>query len=213
MDITALIVGPIETNCYLVQDHDVLIVIDPGDDLARILAEIDGHPVNEIVVTHRHWDHTGALAGLVAETGAPTSAFVLDADAVSDCSAEGNGVASALDRGLVAAPRPSVGIDRRLNEGDIISVGEAKLRVIHTPGHTVGSMCLYCPEEKVLFSGDTLFANGSYGRSDLPTGSFDEIVETMGTKFVDIPDDVVVLPGHGPASDIGHERAANSRLR
>lgn len=205
MKIESCVVGPIRTNCYLVEDEGELVVIDPGDELTRIVADIKVRPVKEIACTHFHWDHLCALSGLKDATGAPAAISQADAAYVEGLS---NMDGHDLDRGH-GAPR----FERMLHDGDEVTVGGSVFTVIETPGHSEGSICLYCPEQRVLFAGDTLFSKGRFGRTDLPGGSMDAMVETLSTKFVGIPDDVVVHPGHEASSTMGLERVLNPYLR
>jgi hydroxyacylglutathione hydrolase len=205
MKIDSIAVGPIMTNCYILQDAGQTIVIDPGDDLMRITAQLKAAPIKEIIATHFHFDHVGALSGLEAATGAPAAMSAIDAQRVDGISVmDGHDI----DRGS-GAPH----IDRRLAEGDEVKVGDAVLNVLETPGHSSGSLCLYCASEKALFAGDTLFAGGRYGRTDFPDGSGEAMIQTLQTKFVGIPDDVRVFSGHGRSSTMGEERTLNPYLR
>lgn len=211
MHVTKVVVGPIDENCYIVEHGGECIVFDPGDQLRRIVTEIRGVPVKAIVATHRHWDHVGVLEGLARETGAPVLASEKDADAII------NGEAPLMrmyDEGEhVSLPRH---VDRRLVDGDTIELGDRTLRVIETPGHTVGSICLYCEgdgkEPGILVAGDTLFYGGRFGRTDLETGSERDMVNTLRTKFVDIPDNTLVLTGHERTSTMEAERKWNPYL-
>ncbi|MGE5508972.1 MAG: MBL fold metallo-hydrolase [Chitinophagales bacterium] len=184
--VQAVSVGPLGTNCYLVTDRAAgeTLVVDPGDEGAALLERIRAlnSRVVAIVNTHGHWDHTGANAALRQATGAPL--LIHEADA------------SWLD----SPP------DRFLREGEELAVGSFRLKVIHTPGHTRGGLCLYT--EGALFSGDTLFAE-SVGRTDLPGGSFVELVASIREKLFALPDETVVYPGHGPATSIGDEKSLN----
>ncbi len=205
MNVETCKVGPILTNCYIVEDEGEVLVIDPGDNLTLIVADIHARPVKEIVVTHGHWDHIGALSGLASVTGAPVAMAAADAALVDGVA---NQEGHDLDHGY-GAPH----VTRILHDGDEVTVGSKTFTVIETPGHSEGSICLYCPEEAVLFSGDTLFSGGRFGRTDFEHGSMDKMIETLSTKFVDIPDDVIVYPGHEGASTMGRERALNPYLR
>lgn len=205
MKIESCAVGPIRTNCYLVEDDGELIVIDPGDDLTRIVADIKARPVKEIVCTHFHWDHLGALSGLKDVTGASAAIGQADAAYVEGVS---NMEGHDLDHGY-GAPR----FERTLRDGDTVTVGGSTFTVIETPGHSAGSICLYCPEQGVLFAGDTLFSKGRFGRTDFPGGSMDAMIQTLGSKFAGIPDDVIVYSGHEGSSTMGVERALNPYLR
>ena len=205
MNVETCKVGPILTNCYIVEDNGQVMVIDPGDDLTMIVADIHARPVEQIVVTHAHWDHVGALSGLADVTNAPVAMSAADAALVDGVA---NQEGHDLDRGH-GAPH----VDRILHDGDELVLGSKVFTVIETPGHSEGSICLYCAEDGVLFSGDTLFSGGRFGRTDFEHGSMEKMVETLSTTFVDIPDDVIVYPGHEGASTMGRERMLNPYLR
>lgn len=205
LSVDHLVVGPIETNCYIVDTGGHVMVVDPGFDSKRILDELAGRKPEIIAITHRHWDHIQAVPDLVRATGAQVVAYVDDADAIADPAANGSD-----EKGLET---DAITVDRRLADGDTVELGDARFEVLHTPGHSVESMCLYEPVAKALFSGDTLFAGASVGRCDLPTGSRRDIVRSCHEKLAPLPDDTVVYPGHGPFSTIGTERAINSLLR
>jgi glyoxylase-like metal-dependent hydrolase (beta-lactamase superfamily II) len=192
-------IGPMFTeNCYIVSDAPdatQVIVVDPGAQAARILAAIGDRTVESIVLTHRHFDHTGALEELARTTGARIIAHRLDAEAISDPYASG----AALEEG--GSVRPSV--TDIVDEGDEVRIGSVRFSVISTPGHTVGSMCLYDGEGGVLISGDTLFYE-EVGRTDLPTGSAAQQRESL-RKLAQLPEQTVVYPGHDAITTIGHE--------
>ena len=167
MQVTRVQVGPLQSNCWLVWEGDgPALVIDPGDDLDRILDGLGGRDVEAIVLTHCHFDHLGAAAGLVEATGAPLMAHAEDAPFVSTPQGTGSALFG-FQGGL--APRP----DRVLEDGDTVTAGTLSVEILSTPGHTPGGICLLAasPSECVprLFSGDTLFA-GSVGRTDFPRG-------------------------------------------
>ncbi len=186
LTIQTLLVGVLGTNCYLVSDPESreMLVIDPGAEAERILAAIraGGVKVAAIVNTHGHWDHIGANGEVKEATGAPL--LIHEADA-----------------GITSPPA-----DRLLHGEEELPLGRFKLRVIHTPGHSPGSICLYLPG--VLFSGDTLFAE-SVGRTDLPGGSLSQLVSSIREKLFVLPDETVVHPGHGPSTTVGEERSLN----
>ena len=202
MKVETRVVGPIEENCYLVEDAGELLVIDPGDELERIVSAVARRPVRKIVLTHGHWDHIGAAAGLSAKTGARIAASKADARSIETCERES----------VRKSPYGMPAVGEFLGDGDGVTVGFVSFRVIATPGHTPGSICLYSAAQKALFSGDTLFAGGRYGRTDLAGGSFEAIVESMRGKLAAIPDDVNVYCGHGKPTTMGAERALNPYL-
>ena len=200
-------VGPLQCNCSVIGDeasHEA-IVIDPGDDIEDVLAVIRKHQlqVKQIVITHAHIDHVGGAMKLRAATGAPILLNQNDYALLKmlDVQAAWIGV----------APPGKVEIDQNIGQADTVKAGAITADVIHTPGHTEGSVCLYFPAEKKLIAGDTLFA-GSIGRTDLPGGSFEKIMRSLREKVLALPDDTIVVPGHGPATSIGEERESNPFL-
>jgi glyoxylase-like metal-dependent hydrolase (beta-lactamase superfamily II) len=195
-----LVLGPIDTNCWLAEDGEggPTVVIDPAGDAERLLEALQDATVETIVLTHGHFDHLGAVATLMEATAAPLAIHRLDADAAADPSANLSG----LSGGDVCAPQADI----ILEDGDTVSVGLLRLKVLHTPGHTPGSICLYAPGH--LFSGDTLFA-GSVGRTDLPGGDARALQASIRDRLAALPDDTRVYPGHGPESTIASERKRN----
>ena len=199
MRVRRLTLGPLETNCWIVDDGagGPALVIDPADEPQEILEALSDAAVAWIVLTHGHFDHIGAVAEIVCEAGAPLA--VHEADAVSMTTAAGSG--GALFGFDVSAP----GADRVLHDGDTLDAGVTRLTVMHTPGHTAGSICLL--GEGHLFSGDTLFA-GSVGRTDFAGGDMGAMGRSIGL-LASLSDEVVVHPGHGPETTIGRERRIN----
>jgi hydroxyacylglutathione hydrolase len=205
MVIETLVVGPLQENCYVVACDAAreAIIIDPGAEAERIEGVVRSHgfSVTAIVNTHGHPDHVGAVADLVAHTGAP---FLLHHDDLFL-------IEGAADDPLwvflqaTAPPRP----DRFLHDHETLTLGALTITVAHTPGHTPGSVCLLA--EGVIFSGDTLFAN-SIGRTDLPGGNYQQLLRSIRERLLSQPDDVVVYAGHGHPTTIGHERRQNPFL-
>ena len=201
-------VGPLQCNCSIIGDETTreAMVIDPGDDINDVLALIRKHnlQVKQIVITHAHIDHVGGAMKLRAATGAPILLNQNDYALLKmlDMQAAWIGV----------APPGKVEIDHSLNQADTLKAGSLTASVLQTPGHTEGSVCLYFPAEKKLIAGDTLFA-GSIGRTDLPGGDFDKIIDSLHEKVLALPDDTVVVPGHGPLTTIGEERESNPFLK
>jgi len=200
-------VGPLQCNCSVIGDESTRegLVIDPGDDIEEVLTLVRKHnlQVKQIVITHAHIDHVGGAMKLRAATGA---AILLNQNDYAllkmlDAQAAWIGV----------APPGKVEIDHSVAQADSIKTGSLSADVIHTPGHTEGSICLYFPAEKKLIAGDTLFA-GSIGRTDLPGGSFEKIIRSLHDKVLELPDDTVVIPGHGPLTTISRERHSNPFL-
>ena len=201
-------VGPLQCNCSIIGDettHEAM-VIDPGDEIQSILALVGKHNlrVKQIVITHAHIDHVGGAMKLRAATGAPILLNQNDYDLLKmlDIQATWIGV----------PPPGKVDIDQSIGQADTVKAGSLTANVISTPGHTEGSICLYFPVEKKLIAGDTLFA-GSIGRTDLPGGSFEKIIDSLHDKLLALPDDTVVTPGHGPQTTIGEERENNPFLK
>jgi hydroxyacylglutathione hydrolase len=181
------------------------MVIDPGDDIEDVLGLIRRHKlqIKQIVITHAHIDHVGGAMKLRAATGAPILLNQNDLALLKmlDVQAEWIGV----------PPPGNVEIDQSIGQADTVKVGGITADVLHTPGHTEGSVCLYFPLEKKLIAGDTLFA-GSIGRTDLPGGSFEKIIRSLREKVLELPDETVVIPGHGESTTIGEERESNPFL-
>jgi hydroxyacylglutathione hydrolase len=200
-------VGPLQCNCSIIGDEATreAMVIDPGDDIDDVLAIVRKHnlQVKQIVVTHAHIDHVGGAMKLRAATAAPILLNQNDYALLKmlDMQAAWIGV----------APPGKVEIDRSVTTGESVSAGSQKANVLHTPGHTEGSICLYFAAEKKLIAGDTLFA-GSIGRTDLPGGSMQKIMRSLHETVLALPDETVVVPGHGPLTTIGEERESNPFL-
>jgi hydroxyacylglutathione hydrolase len=200
-------VGPLQCNCSVVGDetaHEAM-VIDPGDDLDDVLAIVRKHnlTVKQIVITHAHIDHVGGAMKLRRATGAPILLNENDYDLLKMLDVQATWLGMA---------RPGkVEIDHSPAQGAEVTAGALKASVLHTPGHTQGSICLYFPGEKKLIAGDTLFA-GSIGRTDLPGGSFEKIIRSLHEYLLPLPDETVVVPGHGPLTTIGEERVTNPFL-
>ncbi|MGA8762936.1 MAG: MBL fold metallo-hydrolase [Candidatus Sulfotelmatobacter sp.] len=200
-------VGPLQCNCSVIGDETSreAMVIDPGDDIEDVLTLIRKHKlqVKQIVVTHAHIDHVGGAMKLRAATGAPILLNQNDYALLQMLDAQAAWVG-------MAAPG-KVEIDHSLSMGETLQAGSHIASVLHTPGHTEGSICIYFAAEKKLIAGDTLFA-GSIGRTDLPGGSFEKIMKSLRGTVLALPDDTVVIPGHGPMTTIGEERESNPFL-
>jgi hydroxyacylglutathione hydrolase len=201
-------VGPLQCNCSIVGDEASreAMVIDPGDDIADVLALIEKHNlrVKHIVITHAHIDHVGGAMKLRAATGAPLLLNKNDYALLKMLD---------LQAAWVGMRAPgTVEIDRSIGELDKVKAGSLVADVIATPGHTEGSVCLYFSAENKLIAGDTLFA-GSIGRTDLPGGSFEKIITSLHEKLLPLPDETIVVPGHGQLTSIGEERENNPFLQ
>jgi hydroxyacylglutathione hydrolase len=201
-------VGMLACNCSIIGDEisREAIVIDPGDDISEITAVLKRHglTVKTIVITHAHIDHIGGASKLRALTGAPV--YMHEADSVLASNLE----MQAQWLGTETPENP--GIDTAAKEGDILHAGGIAAQVIHTPGHTPGSLSLFIPAEKKLIAGDTLF-RGSVGRTDLPGGDFRAITGSIQGKLYALPEDTVVTPGHGDETTIGREKKTNAFVR
>jgi hydroxyacylglutathione hydrolase len=200
-------VGPLQCNCSVIGDEATreAIVIDPGDDIENVLSILrkNNLQAKQIVITHAHIDHVGGAMKLRAATGAP---ILLNQNDYS--------LLKMLDQQAAWIGMQSPGtvkIDQSLGQADTVKAGRLAAEVMHTPGHTEGSICLYFPSEKKLIAGDTLFA-GSIGRTDLPGGSFPKIIRSLHERVLALPDETVVIPGHGPLTTIGEERQSNPFL-
>ncbi len=203
MIINVLPVGPFEANCYVVGSEKTLdgMVIDPGDEADEILGDVSAQKlrIGQIVLTHGHIDHIGAVKELKDITKASLAAHAEAAKSLPR-----NASNTTFGMSYPTPPPP----DRLLKEGDQITVGDLTFTVLYTPGHSPGSICLY--GDGVLFSGDTLFREG-IGRSDLPGGNYRELVASL-QRLMKLPPETVVYPGHGPKSTIGWEKEHNPFL-
>lgn len=208
MILEVLPVGALQCNCVILGDEKTktAIVVDPGDEIERILAMLDKHglSVRAIVATHAHIDHVGGLADLKALTGAKSMLHEADVPLYENLEAQA--------QWLGVAPPRMTKIDAMLNEAAGVAFGASKLEIHHTPGHSPGSVSFVFPDVvPLLLSGDTLFS-GSIGRTDLWGGSYDTIIASIRAKLLALPDETVVIPGHGPKTTIGVERCSNPFL-
>jgi len=197
-----IVVGPIQTNCYLLKCPETgkVLVIDPGADSSVLEQELE--QVDFIVYTHGHFDHVGGAAGLIRRFSPETMIHSEDAGMLSSAAVH------AANWGFrIQQPPPA---RRFLQEGDRLDVGALSFSVIHTPGHSGGSICI--SGHGLIFSGDTLFA-GSVGRTDLPESSPDRMRDSLENKVVLFDDELVVFPGHGPSSTMGEEKKHNPFLQ
>ena len=200
-------VGMLQCNCSIFGDEMTkeAIVVDPGDDLADIQAVLDKHAlkVKAIVITHAHIDHIGGAAKLKALTGAPVMMNANDEPLYDQMDQQAAWL-------RIKTPTRT-DIDTKLRDGDTLRLGDCDFHAIHTPGHTQGSTSLWIPSHNTLVAGDTLFRD-SIGRTDLPGGDTRQILESIHTKLLTLPEETVVIAGHGPNTTIGHEKSHNPFL-
>ena len=218
-------VGLLQCNCVILGDPESreALVVDPGDETARILTILSRHglTVRAIVSTHAHIDHVGGLYKLKQATGAPVLMHPADFDLYRHLD---------VQAAMIGVPAPEMtDIDQALREGDTVRWGRFSAHILHTPGHSPGSVSLYLPDSVIvppepktnapgersrglLLAGDTLFA-GSIGRTDLWGGSMEQILRSIRDKLLVLPNETPVYPGHGPATTIGEERATNPFLQ
>ncbi len=200
-------VGPLQCNCTILGDeisHEA-IVVDPGDEVYRILARLAIHSltVKHIVITHAHIDHIAGAHRLKRITGAPILYNEHDLPLVKMMD---------IQAGWLGVPTPTVPQpDDTLDDGKLIWVSGISGSILHTPGHTEGSVCFHLPAQNLLLAGDTLFA-GSVGRTDLPGGDTQKLLKSIYERILTLPDEVTVIPGHGPATTVGQERDSNPFL-
>ena len=212
MIVKMLQVGPIMTNCYIVGCEETKqgAIIDPGGNGDYILSEVRllGLEIRYVINTHGHFDHTLAngevIEGLKERQQQPPLLAIHQADA--PMLKNGGGAFLFGLRGFASPPA-----DMYLEEGDVLTLGQVKLKVLHTPGHSEGSVSLLNEEEKAVFDGDVLF-NMGIGRTDLSGGDLETLMDSIRNKLLTLPDDTVVYSGHGPATTIGRERAGNPFL-
>jgi len=206
MILKTLTVGPVQANCYLVgcPETRAAVIIDPGDEAERILQTVAELKVTvtHILLTHAHFDHITAAKAIMDATGAP---LALHPDDLPLLNVGGGATAFGL-------PQPPIPVPQIwLNPGDTISAGTLTFSVLHTPGHSPGHVCFLEANHGAVFVGDVLFA-GSIGRTDLPGGSYETLMDSIAHQLMTLPDDTVVYPGHGPATTIGAERVGNPFL-
>ena len=200
----SLVVGPLGVNCFILgcDKTGQGIIVDAGDDAGSIIAaaERSGLIISQVISTHGHFDHVGANRAVMEHFKARLLIHAADVPMLGRAA----DVARAYGMQGDNSPEP----EQFLTDCMEISFGSCRLTVLHTPGHTPGGCCLYLAEEKIVITGDTLFAD-SIGRTDLPGGSHQQLLESIRTKLFTLPDDVTAYPGHGPETTIGHEKRHN----
>lgn len=204
MILKKLVVGPLASNCYIVGSEQTKegLIIDPADEANEILRSVKelGIKIKFIVLTHGHPDHVGALKEIKEATDAEIAIHAEDVEFLQEQS-----LGFLFGLSYPTPPPP----DRLLKGGDSIDISDLHFSVIHTPGHTPGGICLL--GHGVVFSGDTLF-NYGIGRYDLPGGNYKQLINSLNTKLMALPDETIVYPGHGPETTIGTERQGNPFL-
>ncbi len=204
MQVKGMPLGPLQTNCYWLIDEASrrALLFDPGFGPEPVIEALKGYQVEAIILTHGHWDHVHGVQAVKEATGAPVWISEIEKDWLTDPMLNRSG----LRRDIVAVPCTGPAPDRLLREGETFSFAGWEFRVLHTPGHTPGSLSF--ATEGLVIAGDVLF-QGSVGRTDLPGGSMKALVASIREKLFALPDETVVLPGHGPATTIGRERRYN----
>ncbi|MDO5292239.1 MAG: MBL fold metallo-hydrolase [bacterium] len=207
LNINRLVLGPVQTNCYIVENEDTkeAIVFDPADNAKEIIKciEKEGLTVKGILLTHGHFDHISAADELRAHCGCKLYAHENEEELLK--SPELN-----LSTSFTGHP-VSTNADIYVKDKEELTLAGIKIQVIYTPGHTRGGCCYYFPEHMLLISGDTLF-RGTVGRTDFPTGDYDTLLTFIKTRLFELDDEVQVLPGHNDITTIGYEKQYNSEL-
>ena len=197
-----------KTNCYIIQDEKSkeTMVIDPAGDVDKITEMLDilQAKLKYIYLTHCHGDHIGGVEELKQRCGGQVVTQRLAAENLLNINI--NLTSYIGNKGI------TVETDARVDDKDLLHLGDLEFEVIHTPGHTSGGSCLYCKSEKLLFSGDTLF-RGTWGRTDVPTGDFEAVISSIMQKLMFLPDDTIVYPGHGKSTMIREEKPIYLELK
>lgn len=206
IELFTLVVGPLEENCYIACDADTreALIVDPGAEAEKIIQFIKDKNIlpQMIVNTHGHWDHVGAVSKLKDTFHIPFYLHQEDAKWLEEPLASYFGRSAV--RGLT--------VDHFVKDGDELTLGQHRLRVIHTPGHTQGGCVLWLVEDAIAFTGDTLF-KGTVGRTDFEDGSYEAILHSVQTALKALPGECVLYPGHGPKSTMAFERVHNPYMR
>jgi glyoxylase-like metal-dependent hydrolase (beta-lactamase superfamily II) len=208
MILEPLTVGPFQENCYVIGDEETGtgVVVDPGDEAARIALAVEqtNLAIGQILITHAHIDHVGAVATLVDEYACPVLMHAEAEPTLKQLPTQ------ALMMGLKFGQVPTV--DRYVGDEEVLEVGGLKLKSLYTPGHAPGHLAFYLESEALVLSGDALFA-GSVGRTDLFGGSMEVLMQSINERLLTLPDETRAYPGHGPETTIGDERRHNPFLR
>ena len=208
MILETLTVGPFHENCYVIGDQETGTgaVVDPGDEAARIALAVEqtNLEIGQILITHAHIDHVGAVAALVDEYACPVLMHAEAEPMLKQLPTQ------ALMMGLKFGKVPTV--NRYVGDEEVLEVGNLKLKSLYTPGHAPGHLAFYVESEALVLSGDALFA-GSVGRTDLFGGSIDLLMRSIDERLLTLPDETKVYPGHGPETTIGDERRHNPFLQ
>ena len=203
ISIKMMVLGPVETNCYFLINNDTkeLLIIDPADRAQKIMDWIDNEGLKPVAIllTHGHFDHIMAVEAVRKTYHIPVYASVDEVEVLAK---------PELNESRMVGACISMKADELFRDGDVLELAGMKLKVISTPGHTIGSVCFYIEEEKMLISGDTLF-EASVGRTDFPTGSSRQLIESIRTRLFVLPDDTNVFPGHGGTTSIAYEKQYN----
>ena len=208
MILEMLTVGPFQENCYVIGDEEsgAGAIVDPGDEAARIALAVErtGLDIAQILITHAHIDHVGAVAALAEEYSCPVLMHAEAEPMLAQLPTQ------AMMMGLRFGKVPTV--DRHIEDEETIEVGGLELRSLYTPGHAPGHLAFYVESEGLVLSGDALFS-GSVGRVDLPGGSMEVLMRSIEERLLTLPDETAVYSGHGPETTIGNERAHNPFLQ